>query len=672
MKPSFFFLSTLAVTAFGNTCEPKAPRKDCGHMGSTKASCEAKGCCWGPVTAEDTPWCFYKSGPAPPQPPTPAPSGPCRTDNRTDCKIGDKTGCLGAGCCWSPVMDSVGDTPWCFYRSQPSPACKTTPQCSGHGSCTGGVCECKTPFATCGDPSAHDCAVDTSDDIANCGRCGAKCASGTGVATSSCRAGVCDVTCNAGYLLCSGDCVKTDDCAKVGPYTPAQVQTFTNYFIANLNVDGSGAVMASPSKANPNYYYHWQRDAALSMDVLQHSGNSTNTSSPYDSYMKTYVEWIHQAQTKPDQNCDVRGEPKFMLDGTGDAYPGGWMRPQNDGSALRTVATVNFGTRRFHAGDVAYAKSLFPAIQNDLAYVTAQWSQPSGDLWEEVKGDLFFTKMCQRKGLVWGARFADLIGESAAASAWRATAKAMESSIEAHWNAHSTWGAIYMELAGQREMDSAVHLGVLYGNTGDGFVAPSSDKVQSSAAAYVRSMTGSYSFAVNKLDDDAGIPGVLTGRYPQDHYQGSNPWILTTQALGRLYYENVKELAQARRVVVTALNRDFFQQTLAHANKFPRHTLASARHVATLGDRLGNGTVLEHAKEPELFVALMKMLLSQGDGQLIRVKHHIEDNNFHMPEQLSGSEGASVSAVDLTWSYATAIAALTSRKSALTELLQLL
>lgn len=674
MKTRSFVFLTVVARALGGTCEPDAPRTDCGHMGSTQASCEAKGCCWSPTTADrtlDTPWCFYKTGPSPPTPPAPAPSGPCLSNNRTDCKIGDKDGCLGAGCCWSPAIDKVGqalfDTPWCFYHSGPSPACSTNPPCSGHGQCTEGSCKCSAGFASCGPPSKQDCSINFATDKENCGRCGNKCASGPGVSKSVCAAGACAVTCESGYKLCFGDCVKTDDCSKIGPYSPSEVATFTGYFMDNLNVNGSGAVMASPSHSNPNYYYHWQRDAALSMDILQHSGGNSTDPSKFDDLMKLYVGWIHRAQTKKDNNCDVRGEPKFMLDGTGDAYPGGWMRPQNDGSALRTVATINFAIRRFHAGDVAYAKSLFPAIQNDLAYVTAQWNQPSGDLWEEVKGDLFFTKMCQRKGLVWGAKFATLIGETGAALAYAATAKTMEASIEAHWNPNSSWGAIYMEMAGQREMDSAIYLGILYGNTGDGFISPSSDKAQSSMAAYIASMTdkGKYSFAVNDLDDAAGIPGVLTGRYPQDHYQGSNPWILCSQAVGRFYYENAKELAATRVVNVTTINQQFYEQLLQHAQKFPDYAMAPSAHVTQLTSVLKAGNVLAHADDPQLFRSMMRLLVGRGDGQLLRVKHHIKGNNFHMPEQLSGADGSSVSAIDLTWSYGTAIAALTSRREAM-------
>lgn len=40
------------------------------------------------------------------------------------------------------------------------------------------------------------------------------------------------------------------------------------FFLANINIDGKGGVVASPSTSEPNYYYHWQRDGAISMREL--------------------------------------------------------------------------------------------------------------------------------------------------------------------------------------------------------------------------------------------------------------------------------------------------------------------------------------------------------------------------------------------------------------------
>lgn len=59
-------------------CNPTAQRSDCGHDGSTNASCIAKGCCWAPVNPnpQNLPWCFHSSSPPPTPPPPPPPSPP--------------------------------------------------------------------------------------------------------------------------------------------------------------------------------------------------------------------------------------------------------------------------------------------------------------------------------------------------------------------------------------------------------------------------------------------------------------------------------------------------------------------------------------------------------------------------------------------------------------------
>lgn len=43
------------------------------------------------------------------------------------------------------------------------------------------------------------------------------------------------------------------------PFTSAQVQTMTSFFTANIDIEGSGAVVASPDHDTPggSYFYHW-------------------------------------------------------------------------------------------------------------------------------------------------------------------------------------------------------------------------------------------------------------------------------------------------------------------------------------------------------------------------------------------------------------------------------
>ena len=36
----------------------------------------------------------------------------------------------------------------------------------------------------------------------------------------------------------------------------------------NINETNNGLIVASPSTQNPDYYYHWVRDSALTMKVI--------------------------------------------------------------------------------------------------------------------------------------------------------------------------------------------------------------------------------------------------------------------------------------------------------------------------------------------------------------------------------------------------------------------
>lgn len=59
------------------------------------------------------------------------------------------------------------------------------------------------------------------------------------------------------------------------PFTDADVASMRSFFIANLDLNGTGAVMASPDPSVLNagsYRFHWSRDAALSMRVFFETG----------------------------------------------------------------------------------------------------------------------------------------------------------------------------------------------------------------------------------------------------------------------------------------------------------------------------------------------------------------------------------------------------------------
>jgi hypothetical protein len=200
----------------------------------------------------------------------------------------NETQCEQRGCCWSPtfIADAL-DTPWCFTQSQPSPGCATTPPCSGHGSCTNDACQCDSGYATCSAPSVDDCSIWTDGDVKNCGACGngktphslhlfvsndplSDCPNHQGVQSSACQKGACVLTCSPGYNLCAGDCIP-EKCEDAAPFTSVEMSTILNYFLANINHNGNGAVVAANADqtSNPDYAYHWSRDAGISINQVQ-------------------------------------------------------------------------------------------------------------------------------------------------------------------------------------------------------------------------------------------------------------------------------------------------------------------------------------------------------------------------------------------------------------------
>jgi glucoamylase len=157
--------------------------------------------------------------------------------------------------------------------------------------------------------------------------------------------------------------------------------------LRNISPPGTrrGAVIASPSRSKPDYYYCWVRDAALVMHVvglLLARSTDRRAKALYFKRLKEYVEFSRFTQTTPDRQAD-QGEPKFHVDGT--AFTGEWGRPQNDGPALRAITLARFADHLLDRGRSRYVlKRLYtpvlPAdsvIKADLEYVSHKWREKS-------------------------------------------------------------------------------------------------------------------------------------------------------------------------------------------------------------------------------------------------------------------------------------------------------
>lgn len=425
----------------------------------------------------------------------------------------------------------------------------------------------------------------------------------------------------------------TNNCFNMGkidkPFSNAEVNTMRNLFLKNINIDGKGGVVAAPDLNTPggSYYYHWMRDGALTMRSVQETSKSFDD---YEGYLKSYVSWVTHVQSESDPNgIDIRTEPKFNLP-NGDVFTEPWCRPQNDGPGLRATALMMFADTLIANNQTAYVQENLwtgsasdgkhgGAIKYDLDYVVDSFGTATCDLWEEyTSDDLFWNKYTMRKAMLMGEKFATEMGDSTSANAYKATAEQIESTL---YNNHWTGDAV-IEHTG-RTYDGAVIVGFNSGFNGDDLFYPTSMEVASTVRAYNSMFCDEYS--INSADTSAGVPGILYGRYAGDTYAGGNPWILTTAALGNLFYRGGNYIKEHGAPDTDALN-------------------IWSEIFGVPADNINADT-----------------FIAAGDSVMNRIRYHVEGKNFHLDEQLDRNTGVEMSAEDLTWSYAEVLNAMASR-----------
>jgi glucoamylase len=146
-----------------------------------------------------------------------------------------------------------------------------------------------------------------------------------------------------------------------------------------LNCESNGALLASTSTYEPNYAFHWVRDAALTSHTLP------------PSYLDRMLEFNFKIQ-----KTSYLGEPKFYPDGN--VFDGPWGRPQHDGPALRALASLDLVLGNYSRG--FDNEELSRSIVLDLDHVANNLDDPGFDLWEEVKArSHFFTVLVQHCAL---------------------------------------------------------------------------------------------------------------------------------------------------------------------------------------------------------------------------------------------------------------------------------
>ncbi|BGP26472.1 glucoamylase, glycoside hydrolase family 15 protein [Rhodotorula toruloides] len=263
--------------------------------------------------------------------------------------------------------------------------------------------------------------------------------------------------------------------------------------LGNVNPEGTsqGCVVASPSKALPDYWYEWTRDSAVVERTIVHRFIRERRAEDWTRLTEYIVAsriMQHKQTVLGGFEDGGLGEVKYHVDH--EPFTGKWGRPQADGPGSRIVTLATLAIHLVEQGkaeEVEFVKrALYPGrpeegidwtgvIKGDLEYVATHWKNKGFDLWEEVSGRHFYTLLTLRTSLLLGAHLATLLSDSSSAARYTAAADSIAPYLARFWDAER--GVIVVTV------DHAKELGAVgaYAGTADGADAGKQVKKESHA-----------------------------------------------------------------------------------------------------------------------------------------------------------------------------------------------
>ncbi|KAK2627684.1 hypothetical protein QTJ16_002330 [Diplocarpon rosae] len=392
---------------------------------------------------------------------------------------------------------------------------------------------------------------------------------------------------------------------------------------------GAGLVIASPSKVDPPYFYTWTRDSALTMKMIVDEFIFGKTE--LQSYIEDYIHAQAVLQTVANPSGTFLpaglglGEPKYQVDGT--RFNGAWGRPQRDGPALRAITLITYSNWLVQNGQSNKAKGIiWPIIANDLSYVGQYWNSTGFDLWEEVQGSSFFTTQAQHRALVQGATLAKSLNVTCTGCD---QAPEVLCFLQAFWNGKYIVSNINVN-NGRNGLDGNSILGSINNfDINADCESPTFQPCNSKSLANFKALIDSFRVAYNINKGTPLNQGVAVGRYPEDVYQGGNPWYLITTAAAEFLYDAVAQWKAHNVLHVDESSLAFFQDL------YPAVTIR----------RYNSGS----ANSP--FAQIMDAVMAYADS-FVAVAQKYTPADGALAEQFNRDTGVPLSAADLTWSYA--------------------
>lgn len=152
-----------------------------------------------------------------------------------------------------------------------------------------------------------------------------------------------------------------------------------------------GMIIASPSY-DPPYVFHWIRDSSLVMKAII----DIYLKNKFGKYFKLIINYLeNEYNIQKLETISGLGEPKFNINCS--PYNDPWGRPQNDGPALRGLNMIKIYYHFESHYNNINLNLVKPILINDLNYLIENYNKVCFDLWEEIQGWHFYTRLVQFK-----------------------------------------------------------------------------------------------------------------------------------------------------------------------------------------------------------------------------------------------------------------------------------
>jgi glucoamylase len=317
-----------------------------------------------------------------------------------------------------------------------------------------------------------------------------------------------------------------------------------------------GSVVASPVLAaydpDPDYFFHWYRDSAVVIDALrllfedgtvgaealikfgdfvrfsrslrQLDGRALVTDPSWrQAAAQDFIKFLRtDADLSAVHGDGVAGETRVNPDGTLDISS--WPRPQHDGLPSRALTLLRW--QRCAPLDAEFGADLSALLRSDLQFTAQHWREPSFDIWEEEKGQHYYTLCVAAAALEQGADWLESSDDGQAAQRFRSEVDAIRGTLDGFWLPEAGYyrsRVLSAPTRSAKELDIAVILAAIHAGL-SGAHSPQDPRMHATLERLESLFEAAY--PINRARSPHMAPAM--GRYDGDVYYSGGAYYFST------------------------------------------------------------------------------------------------------------------------------------------------